>query len=96
MWAHHTKFQSERKWFLCHLLFCIKDPAFSNPSYGTLTRYKPSEPDGEGATSNGDTVFTNEAVYETMPDNQDELIQSVKDHYETDYDVVLQCVQLLQ
>ena len=72
------------------LLFCIKDPAFSNPSYGTLGRYKPSEPDGEVATSNSDTVITNEdAVYETMPDNQDELLQNVKYHYETDYDVVL-------
>ena len=90
MWAHTHKVLIRKEMVLCHLLFCIKDPAFSNPSYGTLGRYKPSEPGGEEATSNGDTVFTNEAaVYETVPDNQDELIQSVKDHYETNYDVVL-------
>ena len=74
--------------------FCTKDPTFDgmqNPSYGTLGHYKASEPSAEVANSNtSDDVIPNEAaVYEIIPDNQDELVQSVKDHYEADYDVVL-------
>ena len=68
--------------------FCPKDidGAIGNPSYGTLGRFKPmSEPDRVVT----DEVISNEdAVYETMPDN-DDVKQSVQDHNETDYDVIL-------
>lgn len=77
-----------------HVFFCTKDPTFDgmqNPSYGTLGRFKPPVPDGEVVnSSNSDEVIANEgAVYETLSDNQDELIESVRNHYEADHEIVL-------
>lgn len=66
--------------------FCTKDGAIGNPAYGTLGRFRPTVPDRVVT----DEVVSNEAaVYETMPDNGDDVVQSVRDHNETDYDVIL-------
>ena len=64
-----------------------KDGGIGNPSYGTLGRFKPTEPD---RTVTDEVIGNEAAVYETMPDN-DDVIQSssVQDHDETDYDVIL-------
>ena len=62
----------------------MDNPAYA---YGTMGRLTLSKPGGV-VTNNRDEVIGNEAVYETMPDN-DEAVQNVKDHNETDYDVVL-------
>ena len=37
--------------------------------------------------TNNSEVIANEAVYETMPDN--DVVQGAQDHNETDYDVIL-------
>jgi len=61
-----------------------------NPVYGTSGRFEPFKNGEVISDGNTDEVIVNEAVYETMPDdNQDELMQSVKNHYKADYDVVL-------
>ena len=70
--------------------FLYQDTGIPNPAYGTTGRFSPSKNGEVIANGNTDEVVANEAVYETMPDdNQDELVQSVKNHYEADYDVVL-------
>ena len=69
--------------YLHHWYFYPKVGGLENPAYGTLGRFKSFKTSRVATDDAGDEVIANEAVNETMPENN-EVVQGV-DHYETDH-----------